>query len=210
MLLTLLINAKMSQPSVKIWRLCLVALVLVHSSMAYYQFLTVGFVNPDFVKGLFLEQGAGHHVAGAVALTAAVYLWARLDIPIPILLLICILLSGVVIISDSKQVVAVFLLSLGALVLAAQRSLKVIFQYSALTLLAIGVFFIAAHTIFPGLLLGTQLDRITNGVEAKASIVPLIISNYTSPLNWVFGLGPGHTVGRLAELLPDYFHELEV
>lgn len=208
-LLILVINPRMSQQSVKRWRLCLVALVLVHSAMAYYQFVTVGFVNPDFVKGLFLEQGAGHHVAGAIALTAAIYLWARLEAPIPIRLMICLLLTGVVIISDSKQVVAVFLLSLCANLLAAQRSLKVIVRYSVLGLLAMGVFFIAAYTIFPALLLGTQLDRISDGLAIKASIVPLIISNYTSPLNWVFGLGPGHTVGRLAELLPDYFRELE-
>jgi hypothetical protein len=210
MLLILIMNEKMSQHIVKRWRLCLVALVLLHSSMAYYHFVTVGFINPDLVKGLFLEQGAGHHVAGAVALTAAVYLWARFKISIPIRLAICILLSGVVIVSDSKQVVGVFLVSLGAMILAARKNLKVIIQYSTLSVLALGVFFIVALTVFPRLLLGTQLDRITNGIEVKTSVFPLIISNYTSPLNWVFGLGPGHTVGRLAEILPDYFQELEV
>jgi hypothetical protein len=209
-LLILIVNGVMSHQSVHRWHIYLISLVLIHTSLAYYQFFTVGFQNPDFVKGLFLEQGAGHHVAGAIALTAAVYFWARLDnVPVLIRALISVPVAGVVVISDSKQVVVVFLLSLAAVVLAAQRDIKITFRYLALTILCIGLFFMVAHTIFPALLLGTQLDRITTGLEVKASIVPLIISDYRSPLNWAFGLGPGHTVGRLAEILPDYFGELE-
>jgi hypothetical protein len=37
----------------------------------------------------------------------------------------------------------------------------------------------------------------------------LLESHFRSPLNWLLGLGPGHTCGRLAEMIPDYRAQLE-
>jgi hypothetical protein len=177
--------------------------------LAYFQFVTVGFEDEDLVKGLFLEQGAGHHVAGAVALTGAVYFFARGDVPsFAMRLVISATLAGVVVISDSKQVVAVFLFSLAMLVFISHRNFKAVIENLAISIIAVVLLFGLAYTIFPALLLGTQMDRVSTGIGLKVSVVSLIVSDYTSPLNWIVGLGPGHTVGRLAEILPDYFAEL--
>ena len=47
------------------------------------------------------------------------------------------------------------------------------------------------------------------GLEAKYSVFYIINSYYHSPLNWLFGLGPGHTIGRLGWLIPDYIQYLQ-
>ncbi|HEY9846767.1 MAG TPA: hypothetical protein V6D03_11295, partial [Candidatus Caenarcaniphilales bacterium] len=47
------------------------------------------------------------------------------------------------------------------------------------------------------------------GLEQKFSVFSLIASYFDSPLNWMFGLGPGHTIGRLGLLIPDYLEVLQ-
>lgn len=67
----------------------------------------------------------------------------------------------------------------------------------------------AAKTIFPALALILDVDRLNSGLNAKFSVFYIIISYFNSYLNWFLGLGPGHTVGRLGWLIPDYLQYLK-
>jgi hypothetical protein len=118
--------------------------------------------------------------------------------------------AAVVVLSDSKQVIAVFLLSLWALLILKIQSFRRFIQYLFLSLVSAGIVALAAYTIVPSLSFWADVSKIHQGLEAKFSIVPLVTSHYKSPLNHLFGLGPGHTVGRLASLLPEYQEHLDM
>jgi hypothetical protein len=211
LLLVLIVSQSMSASNIKHFWILILVTIIIHTALAYYQYLSVGHEDPDLVKGLFIEQGAGHHVAGAVALTAAVYFFSSLElIPNVLRPLISALVAAVVVLSDSKQVIAVFLLSLLALLVLKVRNIRRFSQYLCLSFASAGIVALAAYTIIPSLSFWADVSKVQQGLEAKFSIVPIVTSHYNSPLNLLFGLGPGHTVGRLASLLPEYREHLDV
>lgn len=187
-------------------------LMFLHLILAYAQFPMTS--NPDDVKGLFIEMGAGHHVGGAVALTAAVYflitsppksVFKRLVFPF--------FLATIVIISDSKQVILVFGLSLGVMAFLAAEYLLALKTTQAFKLIKFTIIPAAVTLIiFPFVVSPESIERVlSNGLlalEHKISVFSLLSSFNESVLNTVFGLGPGHTIGRLAAMLPRYWDML--
>lgn len=207
LLLLLLIDEPVSPAEWKRFRLALFAFAAIHVAFAYYQTFVLGYPGDD-VKGVFLEQGAGHHVGGAVALTAAIYLFARSGITSTFLrtaLAAC--FAAVVVFSDSKQVLAVFLLSLWALSFTRFANLRRLMAYSVIGLVAVGGFVWAATTVWPALSIWLDMTRISVGVEQKLSVFSLMDSYRDSPSDWLVGLGPGHSVGRLGKILPVYYED---
>ena len=189
------------------------ALMFLHLIFAYTQILFLT-SNADEVKGLFIAMGAGHHVGGAVALTAAVYfvvtsspksVFMRLVFPF--------LLATIVIISDSKQVVLVFGLSLGVMVFLAAEYLVAMRATQAFRLIkftiipALVLLIILPFAVSPDVI-ERFLSNLFLGLEHKISVFAIIWSFNESVLNAVFGLGPGHTIGRLADMLPKYWDML--
>ena len=182
----------------------LAAFVMVHVAFAYHQVVVAG-LTADDVKGVFLGQGAGHHVGGAVALSAAVYLAWRAGFGPPLARVpIALLVAGVTVLSDSKQVIAVFVGSLVVLALTRADRVKKAVGYVAGGVLAVGISAWAATTVWPALGIWVDPTRIQIGMEQKLSIIPLLESYHDSPVQQVLGLGPGHTVGRLGKMLPAY------
>lgn len=186
------------------FRWLLLAIVIVHVAIAYYQRFGQGLVD-DGVKGLFLEQGAGHHVAGAVALSAAIFfamygqewgLWTRI--------IFAVIAGNVVILSDSKQVLAVFLGALVVQIAMNMRRFGKMMRYVLYTAIASAVIAAAAYTVFPALRTWGNPAVVETGIKHKLSVFSLFTEYYKSPLNYALGLGPGHTVTRLGLLLPKY------
>lgn len=197
-----------SHPIIKRFRLWLFLFALIHVIFSLCQGL-MG-LDVDYVKGVFLNQGNGHHVGGAVALSAAVYFFV--DFPSRLLWQRAIFVTActtVVIFADAKQVVLVFLVSLLILALLKLKNISKAFTYLVLTATAIIAVMWMAATIFPALSYWVKPELITEGLELKLSVFSIITSYYDSPVNWLFGLGPGHTVGRLGLLLPDYVELLQ-
>jgi len=208
MIIAFMVSREWSPRDVRVVEWVVFCMITLHTAMAYYQASTTS--NQDDVKGLFLGMGAGHHVGGAVALSAAIY-FIRYPLSKSFLVrwLIPILAAGVVIISDSKQVILVFGLSLGvmfalALKDVARRRFNQIFK-------------IARFTVLPAILVGlvtllavpeSSRQRMINDAEEgftiKFSVFPIIYSYHDSFLNLLVGLGPGHTITRLAELFQSY------
>ena len=193
-----------SHKSIERFRHFLVVIVVVHSSFSYVQFFILGLIDDD-VKGLFLAMGAGHHVAGAVALTAAIHYLTNRNISLlsAKISLFC-LLSPIVFFSDAKQVVAVFLVSLIVFITLKITDFKRVAQLSLVLIVSIVSLVWLAISIVPSLAVWAEWGLIAEGISQKLSVFPIIISHYEVPLNWAFGLGPGHTVGRLGWMLPDY------
>lgn len=124
---------------------------------------------------------------------------------VPAAIFIC----GVVVLSDSKQVIAVFIISLSVLLISKLDNLTQFLRYFALTIVTTIFAGGGAFYIFPGLAYWADLSLIQQGLEVKLGILPRIVSHYESPFHWFLGLGPGHTIGRLALILPDYFEQLK-
>ncbi len=185
-------------------------LMFLHLIFAYTQFLFLT-SNPDDVKGLFIAMGAGHHVGGAVALTAAVYFLITSPPKSVIMRLVFpFFLAIIVIISDSKQVVLVFGLSLGVMGFLAAEYLVAFkatqaFQLIKFTIIPAAVILIILPFAIPLATIERFMSDLLVGFEHKISVFPMLWSFHESSLNAVFGLGPGHTIGRLAQMLPRYW-----
>ena len=210
MLLLLMVAGPMSIPDIRRFQLVILITMFVHAVLCYYQYVIEGYMDEDLVKGLFFQQGAGHHVAGAIGLTTAVYYYFHFPFSSVIFRFFTVfVLSGVAVVTDSKQVVGVFILSLGMLLLLKLQSFKQFAQSVALLVGGVVVFFIVGLTLLPGLLFLGELDRVQEGLGIKFGVFPLVAAYYDSFLNWFFGVGPGHTVGRLAKILPEYIDMLQ-
>jgi len=204
LLLAAIVNARWSPTSIVRFRFWLFAFAAVNVAFAYFQYGVLG-NRKDFVQGVFPEMGAGHHVAGAVALSAALYFFADFPLRARWLRFVAPAIAAfVVVLTDAKQVMAVFLAALLVLMVVKARHLGAAFKYLSVGGASVVAIFFLAYTVHPTLKSWARLDLIQKGLEQKLSVFPIITSFYETPLNWLVGLGPGHTVGRLGWLLPDY------
>lgn len=212
MLLLAIVSIRMSRHRVEQFEFSLIFFAVIHITFAYFQFfvLGLGHDDPDQIKGVFLGMGAGHHVGGAVALTAGTYIFISSKVcSIWVRAFTTIACFGEVVLSDAKQVLAVFFVALVSMIFIKLNNIGKVLHYFVITIVAIGVLIWVAKTIFPALALILDSDRLTEGLNTKFSVFPIIASYYNSSLNWFFGLGPGHTIGRLGWLIPDYKEYLQ-
>lgn len=188
-------------------------LMLLHLVFAYVQFLFLG-ADSDDVKGLFVAMGAGHHVGGAVALSAALFFFASFP-PQAVFkrLVLPGLLATIVVLADAKQVILVFGISLGIIAILGMESLVVLRATKAFQSFKFTIFPAALMlVIFPFAVSPDVVERfisnMLDGFEHKISVFSILWSFNDSGLNALFGFGPGHTIGRLAYLMPKYWHIL--
>ena len=204
LLLGAITNSQWTDIRIQFFKKLILYSVIFHILISYFQLLVLGYTGDD-IEGVFYNMGAGAHLAGAVALTAGVYFYFSLKpVPIffkPIFFFICL---GVIIISDSKQVIAVFLVSACVLFLIEKMTFKFFKKSIGILFLATLGLIIISKTIYPVLFAWMVPEKLILGISQKFSVFSIIISNYDSFLNWFFGLGPGHTIGRLGWLMADY------
>ncbi len=204
LLLLVITRSDWTPRSIERFRFWLLAFAVTHMVFAYFQFAFLGQVG-DEVKGLFLQQRAGHHVGGALALTAAAYFFV--ESPVRFLwnrAVIAVAFAGVAIISDSKQMIAVFVLSLFIIWLPKLGSIRTIGKYLFYSAMLLALVWWVTDAFLPQLQVWNRIGWMRVGIEQKLTVFGIIISFYDSGLNWLFGLGPGHTVGRVGLLLPKY------
>lgn len=168
----------------------------------------------DNVKGIFIGQGAGHVLGGSVAMTFAVYyfvtaktkpLWFRI-----VVVLTC---FNHILISDTKQVLLSFIVGYILLYLINVKDIGKTLMYLILGVVFITGFLWAAYNI-------EALQPYTvwirpeiyaadgEATQLKFAAFRLIPQHFHSPLNWLLGLGPGHTVGRLGGWMLDIYWNL--
>jgi hypothetical protein len=209
----------MSAASAQKFRLWLSGFALINLLYAYVQKFVLhwdaaGGASVDSIKGVFIGQGAGHVIGASVSMTFGVYYlsvfkhhptWLRLAVVFAVFVH--------VVISDAKQVLAVFLAAWFVLVLIKLKDVGTTIKYLSAFALVVTSLIWAVNT-FPALrAFKTWIRPEIYGPEGEATKLKLagfsiIPSYYHSPLNWWLGLGPGHTIGRLGGWMIDLYWNL--
>lgn len=206
LLLAILINAKRSQASAEALGRWLLGLALIQIPVALTQVphsLATG--KPDLVQGTFAGMGPGHHVLGAMSMTAAIYVLQAFTVRRRwIAWVLAGLLFALVVLSGSKQVILAFLIAYillrlprlrgvaDGLALAARVALLIAGIYLALRLLD-------AHDYFH------EIPAVLAGVANKLLVFPLLAGHFDSVAQWILGVGPGHGVSRMGGWLLDWY-----
>jgi len=157
----------------------------------------------DNIKGLFIGQGAGHVLGGSVAMTFAVYYFATAKTK-PLWFRIAIFLAcfNHILISDTKQVLLSFIVGYVLLYLINVKDLGKTLMYLILGTVFLSGFLWACYNIEALQPYTVWIRPEIYGSDGEATLLKfatfrLVPQHFHSPLNWLLGLGPGHTVGRL-------------
>jgi hypothetical protein len=200
MLLLAVICISMSPESLEKFKIRWLNFSLINLLFALCQILVLRLnnQNADLIKGVFVEQASGHVVGASVSMAFAVYyfiiaknrsIWIRLAIAFATLFHI--------VKADAKQVLAVFILAFVLLIFLKSSSIIQFLQYIFLVVIFSAAIVLLANTVFRALLIWADFDVQIEGMRLKFSPLTILPTFYTSPLNWLIGLGPGHTIGRL-------------
>ncbi|MGL5880972.1 MAG: hypothetical protein ACRC2V_24790 [Xenococcaceae cyanobacterium] len=159
----------------------------------------------DGVQGVFFMTGAGAYVSAAVTVSFALYIFFYVK-SLPLWLRLLGLLGAVyqILLSDTKQVVLTSALAWMLLGLSQTQNAKKFLMYATCIVLAIAAFIWAAYNLEAFEVYKYWFSRSdiyensdTGGLAVKMQGIHMVLAHWRSPLNWLFGLGPGHTLGRL-------------
>ena len=168
----------------------------------------------DNIKGIFIGQGAGHVLGGSVAMTFAIYyfitakskpLWFRVAI-----VLACL---NQIIISDTKQVLMTFMAAYVILYLVNIKDIRKTLIYLIIGAIALSGFYWAIYNIealsaYTVWIRPEIYEPDGEATRLKFATFRLVPQYFQSPLNWLLGLGPGHTVGRLGGWMLEIYWNL--
>jgi hypothetical protein len=173
-----------------------------------------GWADGDAIKGVFINQGSGHVVSASVCATIGIYFFITAK-DRPLWLRTIVALAGVynIVLSQANQVVIVMA---GGFVLLSLANLKDIGKALAyligITLFAVA-FAWAIYNIEELWTFQTWIRPELYGPDGEATKLKfagilITIKHFTSPLNWLLGFGPGHTVDRLGGWMLRDFSDL--
>jgi hypothetical protein len=215
MFLLAMISIKPTEKSLKNLRFWFLAFAFINLLFAFVQKFILRWdqghaAGGDFITGVFIGQGAGCDVSSGVSIIFAMYYFAIYK-KSPLWLRLAILAAAIthIFIADAKSHLLIFLISFLFLMLTklqlSVKSITSFAKYGLLSALFLGGIYIASQTVAPSLLIFSRDSQMQDGFNLKFSVFSIIPANYQTYLNWLFGLGPGHTVGRLGGwFLKDY------
>uniref|UniRef100_UPI0025F928F9 hypothetical protein n=1 Tax=Chamaesiphon sp. GL140_3_metabinner_50 TaxID=2970812 RepID=UPI0025F928F9 len=158
----------------------------------------------DGMAGVFFVSGAGNYVSTTVSIYFGIY-YLMFAKAAPVWLRYATLLAAAyqLQLSDSKQVL--FALAFGGvlLIFSTMKNVGKTLTYIILSILILIAFYWCVENLSAFAAFKNYLDKEgAYGPHGEASRIKLIAFNllptfYHSPLNWIVGLGPGHTAGRL-------------
>ena len=221
-----LIGVNFTRPKFDFFRNWIIRFSVFHIVLALLQWIllsvglmqvgTLGVVQ-DNIQGVFYLSGGGHVVSATVSMYFGIYYYisARTyeKARSAHYLLSSIILSAAflqLLVADAKQVIFVMIVAWGMLALTKFQDMRKFIKYVLMITLFITVFIWCMNNLSLFRAFGIWLRPDIYGSDGVATRLKLsslrIISNYSeSPLNWFFGLGPGHTVSRLGGwMLPKY------
>lgn len=165
-----------------------------------------GLDETDGMAGVFFVSGAGNYVSSTVSLYFAYYyfLFAK-EAPQ--------WLRGLTVfgalfqlqLSDSKQILFALFLGLGLVILLNVKNPAKTLMYGISLILLVCLFFWCVENVDIGFFAAFKNYIYKGGAWGPNGEAPrikpiafkIIVSYFQSPFNWLLGLGPGHTVGRL-------------
>jgi hypothetical protein len=188
----------------------LLAFTILNLALAYIQWPlliagaipTNGMGPSDAVQGVFYISGAGNYVSVSVSLLFGLYFFGQKWLPLILRYALLIGALGQIIISDSKQILIASILSAVLLALINLKDpLKAIRYILAITVFVWAFLWsvqnleaMSAYNSWARPELYGPDGQFTQLKMAGFNMIP---PYYSSPFNWLFGLGPGHTIGRL-------------
>ena len=203
-----LIRVKLSLIDQKFIKKIIILFSSLNTLICYIQYFIFNLKHDD-VQGLFINLGAGHHVAGFVATLTATYVFFLTKLNNYIKFTIILILVSVNILSDAKQVVLSFVIALFIFYLIKffktkniTYILKILFNTGLMIILIYILYSI--NKVYFSPYFSKNIDEIKEGLDLKFSIFELFKYYHYSYLNNFFGLGPGQTTSRLAIMIPDY------
>ncbi len=189
--------------------------VFFHLFLVYVQYFVLHYYTLpgdfDNIQGVFYRSGSGHVVGASIATCFGVYyLLTNKKRSILIRALVFLISFGEVQLADAKQVLILCVLGFLILTLTNVKDIVKTLMYLIGIVIFIIVFTWAIYNI-PALGAFTVWNRPEMyGPDGEATKFKLSGIHYTllyfrSPINWLLGLGPGHTIGRLGGwMLRDY------
>ncbi|MDT9298733.1 MAG: hypothetical protein P5694_00455 [Limnospira sp. PMC 1286.21] len=157
----------------------------------------------DNIKGVFIAQGAGHVIGASVSLTFGIYYFlAAKNLPIWLRAAVVLATFWHMVISDAKQVILVFGIAGGFLLLTKFKNMADAIKFVIIFGILSYVFWWAIHNVPEMSAFQTWMRPEIYGPEGEATLLKsatfrIVPAFYESPLHPLLGLGPGHTVGRL-------------
>ncbi|NMG20019.1 hypothetical protein [Brasilonema bromeliae] len=208
-LLIVITSTKLPQDSIKTMQKWISRFVYIHFAFVYFQKFVLGYEN-DFIKGIFLNMGAGHHVGGDIGLTFSLYFLLASGVrSIWLRIFVFILGVGNIIYADVKQVIIAFLVSWLILIITQLQEVWKAIMYSAIAI-PVTVFVLnLINNMYAGIRYISDMEVVTEAFQYKLSVFSIITSFYKSDWNFLFGFGPGHTISRLGWLMKDYIQFLK-
>ncbi|WOB43931.1 hypothetical protein HNI00_12825 [Thermoleptolyngbya oregonensis NK1-22] len=210
MFLVSAVKLSSSPGQVKEFRFWILGFLIFHLILALFQFVVLGHFG-DSVQGVFYFSGSGHVVGASVSASLSLYTFSHLfKAPMWIRIAIASLSLIHIIISDAKQVIVVLVLAYALMVFINLVDIRRLFLYTIGLALFLYAFIWCVNT-FPFLgAFKTWADLSLYGPDGDATLlktagIRIMIEHFQTPLNWLLGLGPGHTVDRLGGwMLKDY------
>ena len=161
-----------------------------------------GLDGTDGCGGVFFVSGAGNYVSATVSVVFAIYFFNRREDSLYVKLAVASAALWHILFSDSKQIVLAYGLAWMLLILLSiediVKTLKLLAAFISLG--SIGLWCVQNVEAFKGYSSWARPELYgADGLAwyAKFYSIRSILGHYQSPLNWLLGLGPGHTVSRL-------------
>lgn len=168
----------------------------------------------DLVQGVFFISQGGGVVAASISLLFSIDYFQKAK-HVSLWLRIAIILGAFaqIILSDSKQILVAALATWLLLSLSQVKRIALSIAYILGAIVAIAALYwciqnLDAFSAFRPYLQIAIFDPASREYQIKTAALRLIPTYYESFLNYLFGLGPGHTVGRLGGWMLDKYGDL--
>ena len=172
--------------------------------LKFHKISAGGLDETDGMAGVFFVSGAGNYVSTTVSIYFSIYylLFAK---SAPRWLKYGTVLGAILQfkLSDSKQVLFALILGWLLLIVFNMKNIVKTIAYVTITIVMLVVFYWCIQNLSAFEAFKNYLDKdgifAPNGEASRIKFIAfhLIPTFYQSPLNWLVGLGPGHTAGRL-------------
>lgn len=219
--LAAIVSISPSLKSIQRFRKWILGFILIHVALAFAQDVLIGagllsrgdLTDEDGVQGVFFLSNGGHVVASFVSLAFGLYyLISNKSIPLWIRLAAFSATFLQMLIADAKQVLMVFMVAWVLLILSQIKNPMKTLQYVILAAIAFFAVYWIIYNInhplvnaFRGWIRPEIYTPEGDATVLKTGPFRILPTFYHSPLNWLLGLGPGHTIGRLGGwMIKDY------
>lgn len=217
-LLLALVSIPLSPTSLQKLKKWLIYFCFVHVALAYIQCYVLKLpssrpaAGADLIQGVFYFSGAGQVVGTTVSLIFGFYYFLNAkNVAVWFRAAVVFTVVWQMLISDAKQVLLSFLVAWVLLMMTKFKDLGKLIQYITLAIVVGYALLWCMQNVPAFRAYNIWIRPELYGPDGEATLLKsaslrMIPTYYHTLLNWFFGLGPGHTVGRLGGwMLEDYW-----